>query len=63
MSLENYQSMDVVMLMSIVNMKLRDDFNGDLDALTARFDIDKQALIDRLASAGFDWMPAAKQFR
>lgn len=63
MNLANFETMDVVMLMSIVNMKLRDDFGGDLDALTKSFDIDKKKLIDRLASGGFDWLPEAKQFR
>ncbi|WP_261816827.1 DUF4250 domain-containing protein [Vibrio gallicus] len=63
MNLANYQTMDVVMLMSIVNMKLRDDFSGDLDALSSSFDIDKQALIDRLQTAGFEWLAQAKQFR
>lgn len=29
MNLANFESMDPVMLMSIVNMKLRDDFGGD----------------------------------
>ncbi len=63
MNLANFETMDVVMLMSIVNMKLRDDFGGDLDALVKTFDIDKQALIDRLATGGFEWLAEAKQFR
>ncbi|GAM54578.1 hypothetical protein JCM19232_111 [Vibrio ishigakensis] len=63
MNLANFETMDVVMLMSIVNMKLRDDFGGDLDALAKTFDIDKQALIDRLATGGFEWLAEAKQFR
>ncbi|MEZ9710682.1 DUF4250 domain-containing protein [Vibrio breoganii] len=63
MNLANYQTMDVVMLMSIINMKLRDDFNGDLDALVKTFDIDKQQLIEKLATGSFEWLPEAKQFR
>ena len=63
MNLANYQTMDVVMLMSIINMKLRDDFNGNLDALVKTFDIDKQQLIEKLATGGFEWLPEAKQFR
>ncbi|MFV0576329.1 MAG: DUF4250 domain-containing protein [Vibrio sp.] len=62
MNLANFENMDPVMLMSIVNMKLRDEF-GDLDNLVKAFDIDKQALITKLASAGFDYLPEAKQFR
>lgn len=63
MNLTNFEAMDPVMLMSIVNMKLRDDFNGDLDKLVAFFDIDRAALEAKLASAGFDFLPDAGQFR
>lgn len=63
MDLANFANMDPVMLMSIVNMKLRDEFGGDLDELCKRFDIDKQALTDKLAAAGFDFLPDAGQFR
>ena len=62
MDLNKYETMDPVMLMSIVNMKIRDEF-GDLDALVKYFDIDKDKLVARLASAGFDYLPEAKQFR
>lgn len=63
MNLANFESMAPVMLMSIVNMKLRDDFAGDLDKLANFFDIDKAALEAKLASAGFDFLPEAGQFR
>ncbi|CAH0526709.1 DUF4250 domain-containing protein [Vibrio hippocampi] len=63
MDLANFNNMDPVMLMSIINMKLRDDFSGDLDQLVRYFDIDKQALIDKLAAAGFDFLSEAGQFR
>ncbi|MEK2141371.1 DUF4250 domain-containing protein [Vibrio parahaemolyticus] len=63
MNLANFESMDPVMLMSIVNMKLRDDFGGDLDKLVAFFDIDRAALEAKLATARFDFLPEAGQFR
>ena len=63
MNLANFESMDPVMLMSIVNMKLRDEFGGDLDKLVAYFDIEKAALKAKLASAGFDYLADAGQFR
>ena len=50
------------MLMSIVNMKLRDDYS-DLDELCASEDIDKTELVSRLGDAGFEYMPAVNQFR
>ncbi|WP_159217265.1 DUF4250 family protein, partial [Klebsiella pneumoniae] len=40
MNLANFATMDPIMLMSIINMKLRDDFGGDLDKLVNYFDID-----------------------
>ncbi len=63
MDLSKFASMDTIMLMSIVNLKLRDDFNGDLDELVKFFDIDRSALEAKLATAGFEFLPQAKQFR
>lgn len=63
MNLANFESMDPVMLMSIVNMKLRDEFGGDLNKLAVYFDIDRAALEAKLASAGFDYLADAGQFR
>ncbi|MGL6315870.1 DUF4250 family protein [Vibrio sp. WXL103] len=63
MNLANFESMDPIMLMSITNMKLRDDFGGDLDKLVAFFEIDKAALEAKLAKAGFEFLPDAGQFR
>ncbi len=62
MDLKNFENMDTVMLMSIVNMKLRDDFNS-LDDLVRYFDIDAEALKNKLATAGFGYMEEQKQFR
>jgi len=63
MDLSKFETMDPVMLMSIVNLKLRDDFSGDLDELVKFFDIDRAALEAKLATAGFEFLPEAKQFR
>lgn len=62
MNLSKYETMDPVMLMSIVNMKIRDEFEG-LDSLINYFEIDKEILINRLKQAGFDYLPEVKQFR
>lgn len=62
MNLDNFETMDPVMLMSIVNMKIRDQYE-DLDNLVKAFDIDKQTLINKLSQAGFDYLPEVKQFR
>ena len=50
------------MLFSFVNMKLRDEFGGDLDELCGSLDVDKQWLINRLASAGFESSAQQKRF-
>lgn len=63
MNLANFESMDTIMLMSIVNLKLRDDFNGDLNELAAFFDIDRAALEAKLATAGFEFLSEIGQFR
>ncbi|HAS3165791.1 DUF4250 domain-containing protein [Vibrio cholerae] len=63
MNLANFATMDPIMLMSIINMKLRDDFGGDLDKLVNYFDIDRSALETKLASAGFEFLPQVGQFR
>ncbi|EHU6504061.1 DUF4250 domain-containing protein [Vibrio cholerae] len=63
MNLANFATMDPTMLMSIINMKLRDDFGGDLDKLVNYFDIDRSALETKLASAGFEFLPQVGQFR
>ncbi|HIF9077801.1 TPA: DUF4250 domain-containing protein [Photobacterium damselae] len=62
MDLSKFEAMDPIMLMSIVNMKIRDEF-GDLDSLVKFYDIDKDKLIKKLANSGFDYLPEAKQFR
>ncbi len=63
MDLAKFETMDAIMLMSIVNLKLRDEFNGDLDELVKFFGIDRKALEDKLATADFTFLPEAKQFR
>ncbi|MCK6265347.1 DUF4250 domain-containing protein [Vibrio sp. ZSDE26] len=63
MQLSNFETMDPIMLMSIVNMKLRDDFGGDLDKLVSYFEIERASLEAKLATAGFDFLPEAGQFR
>ncbi|PCE69083.1 DUF4250 domain-containing protein [Salinivibrio sp. YCSC6] len=62
MDLKNYASMDPVMLMSIINMKLRDEFVS-LEDLVRYYDIDRETLCARLADAGFTYLEDAKQFR
>lgn len=53
---------DPFILLSQVNMKLRDEYES-LDELCAALDYDKDELIDRLAAAGFEYIASQNQFR
>lgn len=45
---------DPIMLYSVVNLKLR-DFYSNLDALCEDLDVNKEELLDKLATAGFTY--------
>lgn len=53
---------DPFMLVSFVNMKLRDE-NYSLDDLCETEGIEKKSLEDKLIEAGFEYMPDLNQFR
>ena len=52
---------DPVMLMSVINMKLR-DFYPDLDSLCEDMEIDRNELESKLAAAGFEYNEDNKRF-
>ncbi len=52
---------DPYMLMSVVNMKLRDQYS-DLDDLCGSLGISKEELCARLHAAGFDYDPVNNRF-
>ena len=52
---------DPIMLLSMVNLKLR-DFYPTLDALCDDLDEDKTALCAKLAAAGYAYDPVRNQF-
>lgn len=52
---------DPVMIMSVVNMKLR-DFYSSLDALCQDLNIDKEELCDKLKGAGFEYDKEQNKF-
>ena len=45
---------DPIMLYSVINLKLR-DFYSNLDALCEDLDVNKEELLDKLATAGFTY--------
>lgn len=52
---------DPAMLLSFVNMKLR-DFYGSLDMLCRELDADKQEIVDRLAGIDYHYSEEKNQF-
>lgn len=58
----NYLTMDPNILYSIVNTKLRNDFD-DLEDLAKSLELERRMLEQRLAGAGFHYDPARNQFR
>ena len=53
---------DPFMLLSMVNMKLRDEY-ASLDEFCKSNDIDRAELTSTLSSSGFEYMPEINQFR
>ena len=52
---------DVMMLMSFVNTKLRDEY-ATLDELCASLDVDRSWIEARLAEGGFEYNPQLNKF-
>ena len=52
---------DPMMLMSFINMKLRDEYPS-LDELCASLSVDRAALEATLATAGFEYNPTQNKF-
>ncbi len=52
---------DPAMLMSYLNTKLRDEYKS-LDALCDDMHIDRQALVEKMSQAGFEYSPEYNRF-
>ena len=61
MDLKNFKTMDVNILLGIVNMKMRDE-NWDLDELLKYYDIKKTELLNALEKGGFKYFSEARHF-
>lgn len=62
MSLANFKTMDPFILLSAVNMQLRDEYSS-LDELCSTNDIDKNELIEKLKAASFEYNASQNQFK
>lgn len=54
---------DPLMLVSLLNMKLRDDDYDDLEDLCQSLSIDKEEVVTKLKEIGFEYIASLKQFR
>ncbi len=52
---------DPIMLMSFINMKLRDEYSS-LSVLCEDLDIDQQEITDKLAAAGYEYSTENNKF-
>ena len=52
---------DPIMLLSFVNMKLRDQYSS-LDALCEDMDESKEAIVAKLAEVGYEYDPETNRF-
>ena len=58
----NFETKDTILLYSLVNMKLRDEFL-DLDDLVNYYGVDKKELLDRFSDAGYEYVEGENQFK
>ena len=58
----NFETKDIMLLYSLINMKLRDEFL-DLDDLTNYYGVDKKELLDRFSNAGYEYVEGENQFK
>lgn len=54
---------DPFMLLSMLNMKLRDGEFESLDDLCLSLGIEKEIILSKLSEAGFEYIPSINQFR
>ncbi len=61
-SLSNFENMDPYILLSAVNMRLRDQYSS-LEDLCASEEISKEKLLEVLAKCGFTYNEDQRQFK
>ena len=58
----NFETKDIMLLYSLVNMKLRDEFLY-LDDLVNYYGVDKKELLDKFSDAGYEYVEGENQFK
>lgn len=58
----NFETKDINMLLSMLNMKLRDEFSS-LSSLTSYYNVDKEVLLEKMKANGYEYVEASNQFK
>jgi hypothetical protein len=58
----NFETKDINMLLSMLNMKLRDEFSS-LSSLTSYYNVDKEALLKKMKANGYEYVEDGNQFK
>lgn len=58
----NFETKDINMLLSMLNMKLRDEFSS-LSSLTSYYNVDKEALLEKMKANGYEYVEDNNQFK
>ena len=58
----NFETQDIMLLYSLINMKLRDEFL-DLNDLINYYGVDKDWLLNKFNEAGYEYVESESQFK
>ena len=58
----NFETQDIMLLYSLINMKLRDEFL-DLNDLINYYGVDKDRLLNKFSEAGYEYVESENQFK
>jgi len=58
----NFDTQDIMLLYSLINMKLRDEFL-DLNDLINYYGVDKDWLLNKFSEAGYKYVESENQFK
>ena len=58
----NFETQDIMLLYSLINMKLRDEFL-DLNDLINYYGVDKDWLLNKFSEAGYEYVESKNQFK
>nr|WP_315048018.1 DUF4250 domain-containing protein [uncultured Leptotrichia sp.] len=58
----NFETKDINMLLSMLNMKLRDEFSS-LSSLTSYYNVNKEDLLEKMKANGYEYIENGNQFK